>query len=184
MKRKMNAVIIASSVLLGVAAISTAAYFIMRQITKNSFKDGDGMVNDRCLSCTYHRGGGMERDSFSICLKEDSLDTITLEVVKCDGQGAVPTTENYTVSTDALEKIYNICNKYDVTKWGELPYSEMIALDAPTVSICIETVNTTVRFDSNKELPENAYGIFSEICSVLDECIEQAKSTEQPGAAE
>lgn len=182
--KKMKEIIIASSIVLGVAAISVVGYFLVKHFIKNNTFDGDGMVNDRCLSCTYHFGGGMERDSVSITVKETDNETAALEVVSCSSPDYEEITENYTVSFDSLEKIYQIYNKYEVAKWGELPTSEIQALDAPIISVCIETVNTTVSFDSTKEFPKNAYTIISEIRSVLDECIEQAKSSEQPEAAE
>ncbi len=182
--KKMKEIIIASSIVLGVAAISVAGYFLVKHFIKNNTFDGDGMVNDRCLSCTYHFGGGMERDSVSITVKETDNETAALEVVSCSSPDYEEITENYTVSFDSLEKIYQIYKKYEVAKWGELPESELIALDDPVISISIKTVNTTVSFDSTKEFPKDAYTIISEIRSVLDECIEQAKSSEQPGAAE
>ncbi|MGN0610767.1 MAG: hypothetical protein ACI4JI_03190 [Ruminiclostridium sp.] len=181
---KMKEIIIASSIVLGVAAISVVGYFLVKHFIKDNTFDGDGMINDRCLSCTYNLSGGMEGNSLSITLKETELETATLEVVSSNGPDDEETTENYTVSFDALEKIYQIFKKYEVTKWGELPTSEIQALDAPIVTICIETVDKTVSFDSTKEFPKDAYSIISEIRSVLDECIEQAKSSEQSTAAE
>ena len=182
--KKMKEIIIASSIVLGVAAISVAGYFLVKHFIKNNTLDGDGMVNDRCLSCTYRLGGGMEGESLSITLKENDNETAALEVVSCSSPDYEEITENYTVSFDSLEKIYQIYKKYEVAKWGELPTSEIQALDAPIISVCIETANTTVSFDSTKEFPKDAYTIITEIRSVLDECIEQAKSSEQPGAAE
>lgn len=184
MKIRMKEIIIVLSVILGVAAIFTVGYFLVKHFLKDKLLDGDGMVNDRCLSCTYHLGGGMEGNSLSITVKENDNETATLEVVSCNSPYYEEITENYTVSFDSLEKIYQIYKKYEVAKWGELPESELIALDDPVVSVCIKTVNTTVSFDSNKEFPENAFTIISEIRSVLYDCIEQAKSSEQPGTAE
>ena len=182
--KKMKEIIIASSIVLGVAAISVVGYFLVKHFVDKSKLDGDGMVNDRCLSCKYHCGGGMERDSVSITVKENDNETVTLEVVSCSSPDYEEITENYTVSFDSLEKIYQIFKKHEVAKWGELPNSEIQALDAPVASVCIKTVNTTVSFDSTKEFPKNAGTIISEIRSVLYECIEQAKSLEQPSVAE
>lgn len=184
MKIRMKEIIIVSSVILGVAVVSTVGYFLVKRFLKDNSLDGDGMVNDRCLSCTYHFGGGMERDSVSITVKENDNETATLEVVSCSSPDYEEITENYTVSFDSLEKIYQIYKKYEVVKWGELPKSELIALDEPVISISIKTVDTTVSFDSTKEFPEDAFTIISEIRSVLYDCIEQARSSEQPGAAE
>lgn len=184
MKITMKDIIIISSVILGMTAISAAGYFLAKNFIKDKSLDGDGMVNDRCLSCTYHLGGGMERDSVSITVKETDNETAALEVVSCSSPDYEEITENYTVSFDSLEKIYQIYKKYEVAKWGELPKSELIALDDPVISISIKTVNTTVSFDSNKEFPDDSYSIISEIRSVLYDCMEQARSSEQPGAAE
>ena len=184
MKIKMKEIIIVASVILGVAAISAVGYFLVKDFVKDNVLDGDGMVNDRCLSCTYHFGGGMERDSVSITVKENDNETATLEVVSCSSPDYEEITENYTVPFDSLEEIYQIYKKYEVAKWGELPESELIALDDPVISISIKTVNTTVSFDSNKEFPDDSYSIISDIRSVLYDCIEQARSSEQPGAAE
>ena len=180
---KMKEIIIASSVILSVAAVSTVGCFV-QHILKHNLLDGDGMVNDRCLSCKYHYGGGMERDSVSITVKENDNETATLEVVSCSSPDYEEITENYTVSFDSLEKIYQLYTKYDVKNWGKLPESELIALDAPVTSISIKTVNTTVSFDSNKEFPGDGYSIILDIRSVLYDCIEQARSSEQPGSAE
>lgn len=180
----MKEIIIVLSVILGIAAISTAGYFLVKRFLKDNSLDGDGMVNDRCLSCTYHLGGGMEGDSLSITVKENDNETATLEVVSCNSSYYEEITENYTVSFDSLEKIYHIYKKYKVSKWGELPKSELIALDEPVISVSIKTVDTTVSFDSTKEFPKNAGTIIFEIRSVLYDCIEQAKSSEQPSAAE
>ena len=182
--KKMKEIIIASSIVLGVAAISVVGYFLVKHFIKDNTFDGDGMVNDRCLSCTYRLGGGMEGESLSITLKENDNETATLEVISSNSPGDEEITENYTVSFDSLEKIYQIFKKHEVAKWGELPNSEIQALDAPVASVCIKTVNTTVSFDSTKEFPKNAGTIISEIRSVLYECIEQAKSLKQPSVAE
>ena len=184
MKIGMKDIIIVSSVILGMTAISAVGYFLIKNFIKDSSLDGDGMVNDRCLSCTYHFGGGMERDSVSITVKETDNETAALEVVSCSSPDYEEITENYTVSFDSLKKIYQIYKKYEVAKWRELPASEFIVLDAPIVSVCIKTANTTVSFDSTKEFPKDAGTIISEIHSVLYDCIELAKSSEQPGAAE
>lgn len=184
MKIRMNKIIIIASVILGVAVISTVVYFLVKHFSKDNLLDGDGMVNDRCLSCRYHFGGGMERDSVSITVKENDNETATLEVVSCSSPDYEEITENYTVSFDSLEKIYQLYTKYDVKNWGKLPESELIALDAPVTSISIKTVNTTVSFDSNKEFPDDGYSIISDIHSVLYDCIEQAKSSKQPDTAE
>ena len=181
---RMKEIIIALSVILGVVASSAVGYFLVKDVVKDNVLDGDGMVNDRCLSCTYHFGGGMERDSVSITVKETDNETAALEVVSCSSPDYEEITENYTVSFDSLEKIYQIYKKYKVSKWGELKKSEIQALDAPVVSVCIKTVNTTVSFDSTKEFPKNSFTIISEIRSVLYDCIEQAKSSQQPSAAE
>ena len=184
MKIRMKEIIIVSSVILGVAVVSTVGYFLVKRFLKDNSLDGDGMVNDRCLSCTYHFGGGMERDSVSITVKENDNETATLEVVSCSSPDYEEITENYTVSFDSLEKIYQIYKKYEVSKWGELPKSELIALDEPVISVSIKTVDTTVSFDSTKEFPDDSYSIISEIRSVLYDCIEQAKSSKQPSSAE
>ena len=177
-------IIIVASVILGVAAVAAVGYFLVKHFVDKSKLDGDGMVNDRCLSCKYHCGGGMERDSVSITLKENDNETATLEVISSNSPSDEEITENYTVSFDSLEKIYQLYTKYDVKNWGKLPESELIALDAPVTSISIKTVNTTVSFDSNKEFPEDGYNIVSEIRSVLYDCIEQARSSQQLGTAE
>ena len=183
-EKKMNEIIIVSSVILGVAVVSAVGYFLVKRFLKDRILDGDGMVNDRCLSCTYHLGGGMEGDSLSITVKENDNETATLEVVSCKSPYFEEITENYTVSFNSLEKIYQIYKKYKAEKWGELKKSEIQALDEPVVSVCIKTVNTTVSFDSTKEFPKNAGTIISEISSVLYDCIEQAKSSKQPSSAE
>ena len=180
----MKEMIIVASVVLGMASVSAFGYFLVKHFSKDNILDGDGMINDRCLSCTYHFGGGIERDSVSITVKANDNETATLEVVSCDSPDYEEITENYTVSFDSLEKIYQIFKKHEVAKWGELPNSEIQALDAPVASVCIKTVNTTVSFDSTKEFPKNAGTIISEIRSVLYECIEQAKSLKQPSVAE
>ena len=175
----MKDIIIVASVILGVVVSSAAGYFLVKHFVDKSKLDGDGMVNDRCLSCKYHCGGGMEGESLSITLKENDNETATLEVISSNSPSDEEITENYTVSFDSLEKIYQLYTKYDVKNWGKLPESELIALDAPVTSISIKTVNTTVSFDSNKEFPEDGYNIVSEIRSVLYDCIEQAKSSER-----
>ena len=182
--KKIKDIIIVASVILGVVVSSAAGYFLVKHFSKDNVLDGDGMVNDRCLSCKYHYGGGMERDSVSIAVKENDNETATLEVVSCSSPDYEEITENYTVSFDSLEKIYQLYTKYDVKNWGKLPESELIALDAPVTSISIKTVNTTVSFDSNKEFPGDGYSIILDIRSVLFDCIEQARSSQQPSAAE
>lgn len=182
--KKIKDIIIVVSVILGVVVSSAAGYFLVKHFSKDNVLDGDGMVNDRCLSCKYHYGGGMERDSVSITVKENDNETATLEVVSCSSPDYEEITENYTVSFDSLEKIYQLYTKYDVKNWGKLPESELIALDAPVTSISIKTVNTTVSFDSNKEFPGDGYSIILDIRSVLFDCIEQARSSQQPSAAE
>ena len=184
MKTRMKEIIIVASVVLGVAAVSAVGYFLVKHFSKDNILHGDGMINERCLSCKYHYGGGMERDSVSITVKANDNETATLEVVSRSSPDYEEITESYTVSFDSLEKIYQLYTKYDVENWGELPESELLALDAPVISISIKTVNATVSFNSNKEFPDDGYSIISDIHSVLYDCIEQARSSKQPSAAE
>ena len=72
----MNEIIIVLSVIFGVVVISTVVYFLVKHFLKDKLLDGDGMVNDRCLSCKYHLGGGMEGDSLSITVKENDNETL------------------------------------------------------------------------------------------------------------
>ena len=180
----MKEIIIVSSVILGIVAVSIVGYFLVKHFLRDNLPDGDGMVNDRCLSCKYHLGGGIDGNSLNITVKETDNETATLEVVSSNSPYREKITENYKVSFDSLEKIYQIYKKYKVAKWGELPESELIALDEPVTSVFIKTADTTVSFDSTREFPKNAGTIISEIHSVLCDCIEQAKSSKQPGSAE
>ena len=50
--------------------VAAVGCFLVKHFVKNNILDGDGMVNDRCLSCTYHLGGGMDGNSLRITVKE------------------------------------------------------------------------------------------------------------------
>ena len=174
-------------VVLSVMTVAALALGSIYYISQKTITDKGGMVNNMANvvdECRYSLGGGMDGDSVSITVKANDNETATLEVVSCSSPDYEEITESYTVSFDSLEKIYQLYTKYDVKNWGKLPESELIALDAPVTSISIKTVNTTVSFDSDKEFPGDGYSIILDIRSVLYDCIEQARSSEQPGSAE
>ena len=77
------------------------------------------------------------------------------------------TTKTNEAPTEAIEKLKDIYKKYKVESWGELPVSEITALDAPTVKVWFETYNTTTVIYSYQELPENGYAIFREVYDVM-----------------
>lgn len=145
---------------LGVLVAGAAAFSLLRYFNDKLKLDGDGMENKNYFVCGYSSYGGMENSSEEYVLTGE---TITHRMQ--DGDEETVTTNE--VPAEAIEKLKDIYRKHKVERWGELPVSEITAVDAPTVKVWFETYDKTTVIYSYQELPKNGNSIFTEVHEVL-----------------
>ncbi|MGN0572661.1 MAG: hypothetical protein ACI4IX_01860 [Acutalibacteraceae bacterium] len=155
-----------------VALVGAAVLGIVFYVLQNSVLDKTGMINEKANivdECIYSLYGGMEGESLYIRLSADENGSAVIESSSVNSNGAPEETKTLSVPFEAVEKIRDVCIEYGVMNWGELEYSEYIALDAPTVSLTFSVTEEeySVTINSNQELPEVGNGIFNEVYDIL-----------------
>ncbi len=163
-------------ILVGALAVA-AAVGVWYYKTKFYVPDKGGMerdLSDTVISCSYSKGGGMDGGSMGISIRVNDKNEVWFDYYNTPYNGAEEETASYQVSQDAIEEIRTVCKKYEVLSWGELPYSEIQLLDAPTTTISfVYGDNEYYSVNSNHECPKKGRGFFNDICNVLNQYNQQ-----------
>ena len=159
-------------VVLSVMTVAALALGSIYYISQKTITDKGGMVNNMANvvdECRYSLGGGMDGESLYIRLSADENGYAVIESSRVPFNGAPEETKTLSVPFEAVEKIRAVCSEYGVMSWKKLKYSEIIAIDAPTVSLTfsVKKENISVTINSNQELPEGCDGIFNEVYGIL-----------------
>ena len=162
-------------IILVVVILTSLSVIAVKKHIDNSVVDKYGMVKtpeDDIILCRYSSGGGMDGSSES------------LEIRQSENGGTVITYDYTSLTSDKdisksveapftpLKEIRDICKKYRIFSWGKLKKSEEFILDAPVSSIYISTGEAEYSFSNMDEIPENAWGITTEIYNVMKSYIE------------
>lgn len=126
--------------------------------------DGDGMINPTAVSTfSYYRGGGMENGHYRVTLVDDKL-TVERRI------GERTDRKEYTVPDDTINEVEKVLYDSGMKEWrGDFPASELIALDADTVSVTIDYYDGAhIAFDSNQEVPDEGWDAVNETMHLLE----------------
>ena len=123
----------------------------------------------------YRSFGGMDGGEAEITLEALSDNEARLTFRIRAYYGAEETNESLTVPYEALYRVKTLYAERGVHFWGELPESDLIALDAPTVVVTFWADGKETVLSSDREFPDEGAGILHETESILYEYIEKAK---------
>lgn len=141
----------------------------------NSVVDKYGMVKtpeDDIILCRYSSGGGMDgsNEILEIRQSENGGTVITYDYTSLTSDKEI--SKSVEAPFTPLKEIRDICKKYRIFSWGKLKKSEEFILDAPVSSIYIFTGEVEYSFSNTDEIPENAWGITTEIYNIMESYIE------------
>lgn len=162
-------------IILVVVILVALSVLAVKKYMDSSVVDKYGMVKtpeDDIILCRYSSGGGMDgsNEILEIRQSENGGTVITYEYT------SLTSDKEISKSTEApftpLKEIRDICKKHRVFSWGELKKSEAFILDAPVSSIYISTGEVEYSFGNMDEIPENAWGITTEIYNIMESYIE------------
>ncbi len=128
------------------------------------------------VRCATYRGGGMDGGSSRAELSEKDGQTVLVTAVSRYWNAPFRVSE-YRADDDALPQLKEIADKYGMAAWHDLPYSELIALDAPSTSYVLVFDDSalngmpyeTVSFSLDQKLPRKG----SEGVKALSSCLRQ-----------
>jgi len=140
------------------------------------------------LSVSYSRGGGMEGDTYLVELKKDDAGALTLKRSSSASHVFPVQVREYSVSDpDALTKLREYIDRYNLAVWSDLPFDEEhIALDAPTTSIGLAFDDSafggwkqqSFRISYDNVVPEGGYDILNGLSSLLHSFIREEDLSE------
>ena len=140
--------------------------------TKFYVPDKDGMVrdmSDTITSCSYSTGGGMEGGSERLTISINEKGEVWFSYYNLPCNGAEEEKISHPVPQEAIEEIRKACRERKVLTWGELPYSEMQLLDAPTTTISFSYGDYEIySVSSDRDLPKKGQGFFTEIYTIME----------------
>lgn len=164
---------VAIIVILVGALIAATAVGVWYYKTKFYIPDKGGMerdLSDTVISCSYSEGGGMEGGSMSMRIFLNENNEVWFEYYNQPFHGAEEESASFQIPYEAIEQIRLKCKEYGVLRWGELDYSEMIILDAPTTNISFAYGDKEFySVSSNYELPRKGEGFFSAFYEILEQ---------------
>ena len=162
-------------IILVVVILTALSVLAVKKYMDRSVVDKYGMVKtpeEDIILCRYSSGGGMDgsRETLEICKAENGSTIITYDYTSLTSDKEI--LKSVETPFTPLKEIRDICKKYRVFSWGKLKKSEEFILDAPVSSIYISTGEEEYSFSNVDEIPENAWGITTEICNVMKSYIE------------
>ncbi|MBE6108661.1 MAG: hypothetical protein E7192_08535 [Erysipelotrichaceae bacterium] len=132
--------------------------------------DKDGMINYReheLIGVMYSSSGSSTGGYESITLMPDENGELWFDYESMEANGAEIITRHTKVDQTALDEFKTLCRQKELLIMGELKYSELTLLDAPTTTITFVLEKDLVVISSSHELPEHAYGLFSDVYRAL-----------------
>jgi len=132
--------------------------------------DKDGMINYReheLIGVMYSSSGSSTGGYESITLMPDENGELWFDYESMEANGAEIITHHTKVDQTALDEFKTLCRQKELLIMGELKYSELTLLDAPTTTITFVLEKDLVVISSSHELPEHAYGLFSDVYRAL-----------------
>ena len=160
----MKKMILTISILIVVGIAGFVGWKIFRHHVDNQIMDGPGSVYTPDVQyVSYSVGGGELGDYDTICLYEGKITAET-----CEGNGCRPVKKNTDVGADVYWSVTEILDNNNMKDWGELPYSDIEVLDAPTTSFNVTWADgTTLKVTSDQIVPEGGWEAIEEIRKVL-----------------
>ena len=130
---------------------------------------GEAQATPRLIQCDYTISGGMEDAAFSMTLKRgQETDVLTVR----RGRGfwaALLGTRRYEASPGALSDLEALLAPSHPEAWSALPWSDLIALDAPLRTIwAYYDDGSCYSISDNRELPEESPWLFQQVYAFLD----------------
>lgn len=120
--------------------------------------------------CSYSESGGMSGGHLYMTLERTESGEFVFSYNEQAYWNSEETQGRFPVSADAMGAIEDIFNSRRIASWGELPESEIFALDAPSVSVTLRTGGESYSLSDRDEFPEGGSGVIHEIYSVLTDC--------------
>ncbi len=138
--------------------------------------DRPGMVNTDTFDfsgtwlhrVSYYRGGGENGDSYSLELTleetEDGRPRTVVHYYNLPYHGAKAVEREISCTSNVVTGVQEIVDRYGMMEWKDLPKTDLIALDAPGMSLTLEySDGTEIRLGSDLEMPDQAYDAIQEI---------------------
>lgn len=125
-----------------------------------------------CL-CEYSVTGGMENEYHIIRVTYDSGDEADLTEEKCVDESEKIVKKTMKVPFEAIYRLFEVFDDYDIEKWGKLEDADELLLDAPTRMLTFRTGDEDYSFTSDQKLPKS--DVFSRITTILYYYIENTE---------
>ena len=124
---------------------------------------GSSKTDKLIFSCGDRLGGGMEggHESYDLCKYESGRKELTYSRQRYNGDEIV--SGEMEPSEELIDKILYIYEMAGVKDYGELEKSDLIALDAPSVSIWFLVNGKETMISDSDVIPERGKGIISSI---------------------
>ncbi len=124
-------------------------------------------MDESSFAVEYSSGGGMSGGRTDITLERagTGMPTISYDITEYNGG---PRKKGSKTLPKAAEKdLRDIYDRRGVKGWGRLEKSDLIALDAPSVSVTFRVDGRMTRISDDDVLPENGRGIIFEVYRCL-----------------
>lgn len=147
----------------------------MEKLAKDNGQDlYDGSVLlGRVLECSYSSAGGMDGGHRFFTLKRTGDTEAEYESRVKEWYDAPEKTEKKKMPATALDEMKKQGQKYEIDTWKPFPQSDLIALDAPHVSLTVtygepwSWVKWSLSMDSQDELDKNQREYYREVKKLL-----------------
>ena len=165
MKSRVRKIFVLAGILICAVALVLGIFYVIQRIKISRFTAYTGNIS----SVSWRSGGGMDGGYLDYTAENTAKGYVLVTKEQKDGARSAVKKSRFKVDPEILRELDDLVDSYGAGKWGDLPGSETIALDAPTVHVRLRlSEGDDIKFSSSDEFPGNGHNIIHDIKELLD----------------
>lgn len=170
MKKTGRMILRMTVITIAAAAVLAGAFIFMQNAKPSHYVPYTGDI----VSVSWSSFGGMEGGFTDYNAVNTDRGYVSVTKESRVGPSGKAGKKTYRTDPEILRDLEELFKKHGVREWGELPDSELIALDAPTVSVSIElSGGESFTFSSYKEFPDGSGGFLYDVRKIFEQYCER-----------
>ena len=163
-QHKARRLFILAGVLIGAVILTAGVLFMIQRIKISKFTAYTGNIR----SVSWSSGGGMDGGYLDYTAENTEKGYVLIIKEQREGVSGRVKKSRFKVDPMVLTELDELIVSYGARDWGDLPVSELIVLDAPSVHVWIRLSGAeNIEFSSTDEFPGDGYQIIHDIKELL-----------------
>ena len=170
MKSRVRKIFILAGILICAVALVLGIFYVIQRIKISRFTAYTGNIS----SVSWRSGGGMDGGYLDYTAENTEKGYVLITKEEREGVRGRVKKSRSKVDPMIFTELDELIDSYDARNWGDLPKSELIALDARAEHVWIRLSGAeNIEFSSTDEFPGDGYQIIQGIKELLSRYCER-----------